>query len=41
VITVPVQNIFPPLTGPESGIYTVTYTVCGFSLTWSNLLQGC
>jgi len=41
VITIPAQNIFPPLTGPESGLYTVTYTVCGFSLTWSNLLQGC
>jgi hypothetical protein len=41
VITIPAQNIFPPLIGPEIGIYTVTYTVCGFSLTWSNLLQGC
>ena len=42
VITIPSYlSVIPPLTYLESGIYTVTYTVCGFSLTWSNLLQGC
>ena len=42
VITIPSYlSVIPPLTYLESGIYTVTYTVCGFSLTWSGDLQGC
>jgi hypothetical protein len=42
VITIPARvNLPAPITGPEQGTYTVTYTVCGYSLTWSEDLGDC
>ena len=42
VITIPARLNPPSLfTGPEQGTYTVTYTVCGFLLTWSDNLGYC
>ena len=42
VITIPSYlSVIPPLTYLESGIYTVTYTVCGYLIQWSDELQDC
>uniref|UniRef100_A0A6C0EZV5 Uncharacterized protein n=1 Tax=viral metagenome TaxID=1070528 RepID=A0A6C0EZV5_9ZZZZ len=42
VITIPARLNPPSLfTGPEQGTYTVTYTVCGFLLIWSDDLGYC
>ena len=43
VITIPARVPQTPLVpyGPQQGIYTVTYTVCGYLIQWSDELQDC
>jgi len=42
VITIPKRESPPAiLTGPEQGTYTVTYTVCGYLIQWSDDLGDC
>ena len=42
VITIPKRENPPAiLTGPEQGTYTVTYTVCGYLIQWSDDLGDC